>query len=223
MNFVCDDKILVSHALMMLMVGQMLGSLFGSAADIFGRKKLMVVCLFVHFVSSVLITVVGNIYSLGTVYLINGFALATAYCCSFTLIMEQVGLRWRHVVGIGCTAVWGIGMLFVGMLSYLLRDWRHLQLAASLPGVFFVFFTCLIPESARWLAEKGRYAEAEDILGRMAKGNGKNLTSKIHLRTETQGEEPHQKAQSLTMLLRCPPLLLRLAVVLFNWFVVLKL
>ncbi|KAK3756150.1 hypothetical protein RRG08_065556 [Elysia crispata] len=217
MNFVCDRKILSSHAVMFLMVGQMIGAVFGgSAADFVGRKKLMMIMLLVHFVVSVLTTWVTDIYTLGTVYLLNGLAIASAYCAAFTLTLELVGPRWRHVVGIFITSTWSFGILYVGMLSFFIREWHLLQLAASLPAAFFVFFLCFVPESARWLARKGRYSEAEKILEHIARRNGNKLAAKIDLGNDVIEES--QQSQSLVMFLRCPPLLVRLIVVLFNWF-----
>ena len=40
----------------------------------------------------------------------------------------------------------------------------------------------LVPESPRWLVSKGRYEEAENIIRKIAKFNGKNLPSKLNLK-----------------------------------------
>ncbi|RUS76025.1 hypothetical protein EGW08_016203 [Elysia chlorotica] len=130
--------------------------------------------------------------------------------------LELVGPRWRHVVGIFLTSTWSVGVLYVGMLSMFLRDWQLLQLAASLPAACFLFFLCFVPESARWLARKKRYSEAEKILEHIASRNGNKLAVRIDLDRDAIEDTP--QAQSLLMFLRCPPLLWRLIVVLFNWF-----
>lgn len=218
MNFVCDRKLLISHAVMFLMVGQMIGCLFGGpAADVLGRKKLMLVTLLFHFIVSVLTSWVTSMVTLSLVYLLNGTALSGAYCSAFTMSLELVGPRWRHVVGMFITAMWSVGILFVGMLAFFIRDWQILQLAASLPGISFLLFLCFLPESPRWLARKGRYSEAEEILMRIAKKNNKTVAGKIELTSEDN--EGHSQSQSLVVFLRCPPLLKRFAVVLLNWFI----
>ncbi|GFS11366.1 solute carrier family 22 member 15 [Elysia marginata] len=130
--------------------------------------------------------------------------------------LELVGPRWRHVVGIFVTSMWSVGILYVGMLAFFVTNWQLLQLLASLPAVLFVFFLCFVPESARWLAGKGRYSEAEKILMHIARRNNEKRTVKIELGDDSSGERI--KSQSLVTFLRCPPLLARLTIVLFNWF-----
>ncbi|GFS12318.1 solute carrier family 22 member 1 [Elysia marginata] len=217
MNFVCERKILSSHALMLLMLGQMFGSLLGgSAADFLGRKKLLMISLLVHVVCSILTTWVNSIFTVGLAYLVNGFAMASCYCSAVLLGIEQVGPMYRHMVVLCLAGTWSIGILWVGLLAYFLRDWSRLQLAASVPEVLFIFYMVLVSESPRWLTEKRRFSEAEKILERIARRNGKALTEQNVLGSDTN-EKPTQN-QSLLMFLQCPPLLLRLAVVLFNWF-----
>ncbi|KAM8971299.1 solute carrier family 22 member 20-like isoform 3-T3 [Sarcophilus harrisii] len=56
--------------------------------------------------------------------------------------------------------VLSLGQLNLALLAFGLRHWRHLQLAAGAP--FALCFLCgwWLPESVRWLAVRGRLAEA---------------------------------------------------------------
>lgn len=68
---------------------------------------------------------------------------------------------------------YAIGFGFFALMAYIFRDWRHLTMAVSVPGVIYMLlFAKAIPESPRWLLAEGRIMEAEEILDKMAKKNG---------------------------------------------------
>ena len=60
----------------------------------------------------------------------------------------------------------------LGLLAYLIPDWRSLTIVTSLPTVFGLLIMNQVPESPRWLASQGRYDEAEAILHKVAMENG---------------------------------------------------
>uniref|UniRef100_A0A2C9JZ25 Major facilitator superfamily (MFS) profile domain-containing protein n=1 Tax=Biomphalaria glabrata TaxID=6526 RepID=A0A2C9JZ25_BIOGL len=218
MNFVCGDTLLKSHAIMTMMVGQVIGCLIlGPLADIVGRKRSMMIALSLHLLASVLTTWAFNIYMLGALFLLNGLAMAAAYCASFTLAMELIGPKYRHVTGVSATMFWSAGMLWLCLLAYFLRDWQHLQLAASCPIILFSGYFCLVPESARWLIRKGRNSEAKSIIRKAAKINERKLPGFVF--TDETTEEPTIKSESILSLLKCPTLLIRALIVFLNWLV----
>uniref|UniRef100_A0A6M2DXK0 Putative synaptic vesicle transporter svop n=1 Tax=Xenopsylla cheopis TaxID=163159 RepID=A0A6M2DXK0_XENCH len=57
-----------------------------------------------------------------------------------------------------------IGMLILAVTAYYVPQWRDLQLAISLPTVLLLFHCWYLPESPRWLINKGRGAEAAKIV-----------------------------------------------------------
>lgn len=61
--------------------------------------------------------------------------------------------------------------------GYLLRHWFALSLATSVPFVLLFSYYWIIPESPRWLLSKNRIDEAEVIVQRMARINGKTVPS----------------------------------------------
>ena len=54
--------------------------------------------------------------------------------------------------------------------AYLLRHWRHLQLAVGSLTVLVLLGFPMVPESPRWLHSKGREDRALEIIRKMAKG-----------------------------------------------------
>ena len=54
--------------------------------------------------------------------------------------MELVGPKKRMVAGMVFQVFWGIGTLILAGLAALIRDWRFLNLACSLPTVLFMSY-----------------------------------------------------------------------------------
>ena len=63
---------------------------------------------------------------------------------------------------------WALGWLALGGLAFLLRDWRQLMLALSLPSLLSLLLLPLLPESPRWLAANRRTQQAEQIIRQAA-------------------------------------------------------
>ena len=70
----------------------------------------------------------------------------------------------------------------LGLEAYLIRDWVTLQLVAYTPLLIFCLLWFLVPESPRWLLAKGRNEEAEKIIRKGAKINGKEFPAFIFQR-----------------------------------------
>lgn len=55
---------------------------------------------------------------------------------------------------------WPLGFIAAGCLSYVLLsyfDWRAVFLAQAIPALFLFVIRFFVPESPRWLADRGRY------------------------------------------------------------------
>lgn len=58
----------------------------------------------------------------------------------------------------------------------MIRDWRYLSLAVSVP--LLLLFSCffVLPESPRWLIATGNYKRAASVMKTIAKFNGKSIS-----------------------------------------------
>ncbi|XP_038940233.1 solute carrier family 22 member 7 isoform X2 [Rattus norvegicus] len=104
---------------------------------------------------------------------LTGSALA-----GFTIIVLPLELEWldvehRTVAGVISTVFWSGGVLLLALVGYLIRSWRWLLLAATLPCVPGIISIWWVPESARWLLTQGRVEEAKKYLLSCAKLNGR--------------------------------------------------
>lgn len=172
------------------MVGAIFGCLLaGASSDRFGRKKVLVVASVLLLACSVGCGLAWSTASLIFFRWIGGVGvgIASMVCPLYISEISPARLRGRMVtlfqlaicVGIVSAIVINTGLLswhnqlqgdttsgWVG--SMVGRDvWRSMLGMESLPALFFLL-TCLsIAESPRWLAEKGRHAEALKVLGRI--------------------------------------------------------
>ena len=48
------------------------------------------------------------------------------------MLMEMYAPERRAFIGNLCSIAWGIGVVILSLLAYLLRSWRHLQLVLSI-------------------------------------------------------------------------------------------
>nr|CAD7573319.1 unnamed protein product [Timema californicum] len=88
-------------------------------------------------------------------------------------VMEYMRPNMRTLGLNLCIGVfYSLGCVVVPWVAVLTRDWRHFLLVVSTPLVVVPAYYLLVPESARWLINKGRTDEAITCFLRIAKFNG---------------------------------------------------
>lgn len=153
-------------------VGAILGALaWGSFSDAWGRKKLLVAGTFICAAGSGAIALVpdGGWLLFTALRFVVGVGLAACATPITTLIVELTPTRHR-------TFVTGLLVVFATVGSFLaaliaatllgLLGWRGVAAVGVVPAVMGVLFILLLPESARWLVVKGRFAEAQATVAR---------------------------------------------------------
>ncbi|XP_071115010.1 organic cation transporter protein-like [Haliotis cracherodii] len=216
-GWVCDLKLTKSHAQMMYMLGSLVGSvLLVSPSDFIGRKKMFMVSVLLHAVSTIVTAFSPSFAIIGILYFINGMSGIAIWSNAFVVGVELVGPSKRVLTGMLCEIYWTVGVFMAATMAYLVRDWRHLQLIVSAPTVLFLAYYWFMPESPRWLISKQKYEEADRILRHAAKVNKTSLPSNIFSGNmlERRTEEP------LWRMFTSPSLVIRSLVLFLNWFVV---
>jgi len=173
------------------MVGAMAGcALAGSASDRFGRKKVLTVASVLLVGCALGCATAWSATSLILSRWIGGVGvgIASMVCPLYISEISPPRLRGRLVtlfqlaicIGIVSAIVVNTGLLSLhdrmgenaeaaGMLSRIAGDdiWRAMVGMQALPASLFLLACLMIAESPRWLAEKGRDAEALAVLERI--------------------------------------------------------
>src|SRR5271157_5887136 len=149
-------------------VGQLIGAVvFGSVAEKLGRLHTLLItivvfvsmdfaCLFAWSGTSMLVfRFVQGIGSGGEV------PVASAY------INEFIGARKRGRFFLLYEVIFPIGLMFAGMAGYFLvpiYGWKAMFVVGLVPSVLTIPLRWMMPESPRWLASKGRIAQADAVV-----------------------------------------------------------
>ncbi|EEZ98159.1 organic cation transporter protein isoform X1 [Tribolium castaneum] len=179
-DLVCDRKTLNNIAEMMFLGGVAIGGLVcGILSDKYGRKKTLMASVLLQTILGVIIAFAPWFEMYFILRAALGFISVSVVFSGFVLSIELVGGNWRTVAGISYLFPVSLSYITIAGMGYLLRDWRELQLAISLPGCVFLILWWVLPESPRWLLAMGRTNEVMTILQRASNWNKKELPINI--------------------------------------------
>ncbi|XP_071955103.1 organic cation transporter protein-like [Antedon mediterranea] len=175
-DLVCDQNWMRQLGKSIVLLGKLIGSLvFGQLSDLFGRKKILLISLLLQITCGVLSSFSGSFPVFITFQFLLGCASSGVFLTAFVIVTEIVGPSWRTFIGITIEYFYTLGYIILTGVAYALRDWQNIELTLSLPGVLFLSYFWILPESPRWLMTKGRYEESVKILRNFAKTNKKSL------------------------------------------------
>ncbi|XP_020365380.1 solute carrier family 22 member 3-like [Rhincodon typus] len=218
-ELVCEDAWKVDMSQTCIEIGFFLGALItGYSADRFGRKLCLLACLAGTGVSGIAVAVAPT-YPVFVIFRILQGLFGRGICLINAVIAaELVGPRYRKVVIVVTQAAVSSGIMVLPGLAYLIRSWKGIQMAITIPNFVLLLYCCLIPESPRWLLTRKRIKEALKIAQDIAEQNGKSLPStyKEIVRGENSSEEI--KNPSLLDLFRTPQMRKRTFILMYSWF-----
>jgi MFS transporter, putative metabolite:H+ symporter len=153
-------------------VGAIVGSLVsGSLGDVFGRKALAVIGTFICAVCAGSIGLLPQDAWIGLAVLrfLVGFGLAAGVTPVLPMVVEQTPTRWRTGITSFFVVFASAGTLLATFTSATLLHalgWRGVAMTGFVAIVVGLLVWAFVPESARWLTAKGRFAEARASVAR---------------------------------------------------------
>ncbi|XP_074083748.1 steroid transmembrane transporter SLC22A24-like [Macrotis lagotis] len=190
-NLVCGFQTLKSLSQSIFFAGNLVGYVtWGFLSDRFGRKWTILSSLLMVAVSSTGAFFVQSFPVYCCFRFLLGSSISGFFLCSGTMIQEWTTSQYRPLVIIIFGLCVSLGHMLLGVVTYVIQEWRKLQLVVSVPLFAFLLTIWWLPESPRWLIVHRKYDEALNVLRKVAKINGvkdENLTVEA-LRSTTEKE-----------------------------------
>ncbi|XP_076465366.1 uncharacterized protein LOC143297079 [Babylonia areolata] len=177
-SLVCDKAGLGELTQTGVFGGQLLGCVATSIlADRYGRKKVYVTSTLVTMVCLLAMALVPNFYIFLGCKVCVGFFAKGMSGSSYIIFMELIDREWRSVGSTMCNMLWVCGSIVMAIVAYCMQglSWRYLSLALSSVYVYSLLLPCFLDESLRWLLATGNIEEAERILKKACRMNGKDF------------------------------------------------
>ncbi|XP_076167595.1 carcinine transporter [Ptiloglossa arizonensis] len=226
-NLVCDHAIYPTIGLVALNTGGPIGVyLFGTLNDRIGRRLSFFTCLATLITGGFLTSISNSFWTWAATRMVVGLTIPAIYQIPFIISLELVGPNYRSFVTVMTCSFYTMGLCMLAGVTYLIRDWRTLAVTTSAPFLLYFLYWWFLPESPRWLLAKGRLGEANDILERLAKVNGKQLpisfTQKLRQRmmmSRSKSEEERLRSgPGVLSLFKTPNMRLKTCLITLNWF-----
>ncbi|CAL1262989.1 unnamed protein product, partial [Larinioides sclopetarius] len=224
-DLVCGREWLASFSLSMFNIGTLISNIvIGHLADVFGRKRIIVACLTLA-VSSAIFCAFSLSYTMFVVArFFTAFGLSGVFNVSYVLLLEITGPKERSFYGVAMNFGWCIGFISLPGVAWLLKDWFWIEIAITVPCILLLLTCWILPESPRWLMVKGKMKEAEKILIKAAKINGKkisNLDSELRtvMDSAQKAYKPSEASKGFIDLVSSPGLWRNTLNIWFLWFV----
>lgn len=212
--------ITVSVALWGTVFGALLASIPG---DRYGRRDSLRVMAIFYLVSALGCAFATNWYLLLFSRFIGGLAIGGSSVLGPMYITEIAPAKWRgRLVGLFQFNVVA-GILIAYLSNYIVglflqggpTEWRWKLGISALPAALFFLMLFGIPRSPRWLARKGRTAEARSVLEAIGE---ENIDSELRAMNEAFEQEKAQGQERLFQAKYRLPLFLAFSIAIFNQF-----
>ncbi|XP_032882275.1 solute carrier family 22 member 3-like [Amblyraja radiata] len=218
-DLVCDDAWKVDLSQGCIQIGFSLGVLItGYAADRFGRKLALLVCLGGTGVAGIFVAL-APVYPVFVIFRIlqglfgRGISVITA-----VIATEMVGCRQRRVVIVVTQTMFSLGVMLLPGFAYMIKSWKGIQMAVTVPNFVLLLYCCLIPESPRWLLTRKRLKEALKVAQEMADQNGKSLPSNYKEMMMAESSPEVVRHLSFLDLFRTAQMRRRTLILMYCWF-----
>lgn len=158
-----------------MLIGAMIGAAIGGKlSDRFGRRRVTFAGAVVFFVGSFGMALSPTLAWLVFWRVVEGVAVGAASIVGPLLIAETAPPDVRGALGFLQQLMITIGILMAYTTNYLFAPdlfgiigWRWMLLFGAAPAAVLAIGTYFLPETPRWLVEKGRINEARDVLSRL--------------------------------------------------------
>jgi putative MFS transporter len=152
-------------------IGQLFGAvLFGLLAERIGRLKTLMFTIVLFVAMDVACLFAWGGISMMAFRFLQGVGTGGEVPVASAYINEFIGAEKRGRFFLLYEVIFPVGLMFAGMAGYFLvpiYGWKAMFIVGLVPSVLTIPLRWFMPESPRWLASKGRIAEASDVVKRL--------------------------------------------------------
>ena len=150
-------------------VGQFFGAwLFGFASERYGRRIAFTAAIFLFGVLSMTVALAGSIHALVAIRVVQGLGLGGEIPVAAALFNEFLRAEKRGQIAAIYQTIFQWGAMLtplIGIACFRLfgqdPGWRIMFLFGGIPALAGIYAWFALPESPRWLADRGRWREAD--------------------------------------------------------------
>ena len=151
-------------------VGMALGATFGGLlADRIGRRQVFALTLLVYGLATGASALAGSLAVLIALRFVVGLGLGAELPVASTLVSEFSPRRYRGRMVVILEAFWAVGWISAALIGYFVgtsgdNGWRWALALGMIPTFYAIYVRRSLPESVRFLEDKGRHEKAEEVV-----------------------------------------------------------
>lgn len=151
-------------------VGMLIGAATsGLLADRFGRRIVFQWSMILWGLGSFLCAGASNMEQLIAFRILLGLGMGMEFPIGQSMVSEflPASHRGRYIALL--EGFWPIGFIAAGLLAYVLLPiggWRMVFVALGVPAILVLIVRMYVPESPRWLEERGHHDEADRVMSK---------------------------------------------------------
>jgi putative MFS transporter len=156
-----------------VMIGYLVGAFTaGTLGDLIGRRKVMMYALFIYTFATLAAAFSPNWHFLFWSRVVAGLGVGAESAIIAPYLSEFVQSRYRGRFIGSLSGFLSFGYVFSALIGYFVvpasvHGWRIAQVITFLPIIMLLWWRRALPESPRWLMQRGRSAEAAQVVDRM--------------------------------------------------------
>jgi MFS transporter, putative metabolite:H+ symporter len=173
-NYFDLSPVQVGYLASMTFLGQLVGNLtIGSFSDLFGRRIAFQTTMIVWGLASFLAAGAWDVASLMVFRFLIGVGVGGEAPVAQAVLSEIIPANVRAKYIAFMEGFWAVGFVISGTIAYFVlpvAGWRWVFVVVGLLSLVVFWVRRSLLESPRWLADHGRYAEAESVMSTIEAG-----------------------------------------------------
>lgn len=173
-QLLCSQRYLAALSTTVYFLGVTIGALiFGPLSDHIGRLRTIQICTTGHIITGILLHFNAPTVSAFFVWrFIQGSFNQGMQTIAYTSLTELTPMKFRTLLCCIWEIFWSLGLIYVGVISIYVFEWRTLQLYLIIPTALGVIFTFILPESMHWQWTQNQFRKLIKSYTIIAKRNG---------------------------------------------------